>query len=72
MSGCPPDGFGAGLKTLPEHQFDGPAGRSGLGSGLAEPGVEQVSFRREFHRLSFAHENPVTCELKPVYILFKY
>jgi hypothetical protein len=65
ISSGPPDGFGARPKTLPEHQFGGPArivrsaaGRPGLGSALAEPGAEQVSFRREFHRLSFAHETP--------------
>jgi hypothetical protein len=65
MFGSLPDGFSAGLKTLPEHQFGSPAGtvrsaagRSGLGSGLAELGAEQVSFRREFHHLSFAHKTP--------------
>jgi hypothetical protein len=61
MSGGLPDGFGVRLKTLPEHQFGGLAGtvRSAAErSGLAELGPEQVSFRREFHRLSFAHKTP--------------
>jgi hypothetical protein len=61
MFGGPPDGFGAGPKTMPEHQFGwsagtvrSTAGRSSLGSSLAKPGAEQDSFRR----LSFAHKTP--------------
>jgi hypothetical protein len=76
MSGGPPGGFGGPSKTLAEQQFGGPAGLarsatgwSGQGSGQTEPGKLLAGDSTIF---LFVHENPVTCELNPVCIHFKY
>jgi hypothetical protein len=76
MSGGPSDGFDDQLKTLAEQQFGGPAGLarsaagwSGQGSGQTEPGQLLAGSSTVF---LFVHENPITCELNPVCIHFKY
>jgi hypothetical protein len=72
MSGGPPDGFSHQPKTLAEQQFGGPAGlaRSTAGwSGQTELGQLLAGNSTVF---LFVHENPVTCELNPVCIHFKY
>jgi hypothetical protein len=76
MSGGPPGGFGNPPKTLAEQQFGGPiglarsaAGWSGQGSGHTKPGQLLAGNSTIF---LFVHENPVTYELNPVCIHFKY
>jgi hypothetical protein len=76
MSGGPPGRIDDGLKTASDYQFGGfaglaqsAAGWSGQRTGQTEPGRLLASVSTIF---LFVHENPVTCELNPVCIYFKY
>jgi hypothetical protein len=76
MFGSPPGGFVDEPKTASDYQFGGfaglarsAAGWSGQRTGQTEPGQILAGV---FTNFLFVHENPVTCELDPVCIHFKY
>jgi hypothetical protein len=76
MSGGPPGGFDDEPKTASDYQFGGSAGLarsaagwSGQRTGQTKPGQFLAGVSTIF---PFVHENPVTCELNPVCIHFKY
>jgi hypothetical protein len=71
-----PDGFGGPPKDDSEQQSGGSAGLARSATGWSGGGPASAPnspiFGRRFHHLSFSHENPFTCEHKPVCIHFKY